>query len=271
GFDSRVGVYIDGVYVGQSPAINQELLNLERVEVLRGPQGTLFGKNTVAGAINLITRKPDDELRGMASIDVGNLNYREVKGFVNLPFSDTVSTAFTVAKTDRDGYVPNIVTGNDLNERDVLAYRAQLRIDATDRFEINASFDGLNSEGLILIGDPVTDMLALQPVQIAPEPGVVGFNFDPSDERDVYGANLDVAYELANGHPVKRISGDGTTPAGYSKATDSYPVDIVSLEYTGTYEVLSKEFRFISSAETAFNYAAGLYYYRQDADTNRDV
>src|SRR5690606_36179056 len=69
GFDSRVGVYIDGVYVGQSPAINQELLNLERVEVLRGPQGTLFGKNTVAGAINLITRKPDDELRGMASID----------------------------------------------------------------------------------------------------------------------------------------------------------------------------------------------------------
>ena len=67
GFDSRVGVYIDGVYVGQSPAINQELLNLERVEVLRGPQGTLFGKNTVAGAINLITKKPDDELRGTAS------------------------------------------------------------------------------------------------------------------------------------------------------------------------------------------------------------
>ena len=70
------------------------------------------------------------------SIDVGNLNYREVKGFVNLPFSDTVSTAFTVAKTDRDGYVPNIITGNDLNERDVLAYRAQVRVDASDQLEI---------------------------------------------------------------------------------------------------------------------------------------
>ncbi|HWM26852.1 MAG TPA: TonB-dependent receptor, partial [Woeseiaceae bacterium] len=271
GFDSRVGVYIDGVYVGQSPALNQELLNLERIEVLRGPQGTLFGKNTVAGAINLITKKPDDELRGLASIDVGNFNYSEIKGFVNLPFSDTVSTAFTVAKTDRDGYVPNIITGSDLNARDVLAYRAQLRIDASDQFEINASFDGLNSDSLILVGDPVTDMLALQPVQIAPEMGVVGFNFDPSDQRDVYGGHLDLAYDLDNGHTVKSITGYRTTDAVYSNATDYSPVDIVSIEYSDDYDVLSQEFQFISPADTAFNYTAGLYYYRQEANTSRDV
>ena len=271
GFDSRVGVYLDGVYIGMSPAINQELLNLERIEVLRGPQGTLFGKNTVAGAINLITRKPDDDLRGMASIDVGNLNYREIKGFVNLPVSDKVSTALSVAKTDRDGYVENIITGNDLNERDVLAYRAQLRIEASDRFEINASFDGLNSDSLILVGDPLTDMLALQPVQIAPEMGVVGFNFDPSDERDVYGGHLDLAYDLESGHTVKSITGYRTTDAVYTNATDYSPVDIVSIEYSDDYDVLSQEFQFISSADTAFNYTAGLYYYRQDATTNRDV
>jgi iron complex outermembrane receptor protein len=271
GFDSRVGVYLDGVYIGMSPAINQELLNLERIEVLRGPQGTLFGKNTVAGAINLITKKPDDDLRGLASIDVGNLNYREIKGFVNLPVSDSVSTAFSVAKTDRDGYVENIITGNDLNERDVLAYRAQLRIDANDRFEINASFDGLNSDSLILVGDPLTDMLAMQPVQIAPEMGVVAFNFDPSDERDVYGGALDLAYDLANGHTVKSITGYRTTDAIYTNATDYSPVDIVSIEYSDEYEVLSQEFQFISSADSAFNYTAGLYYYRQDAKTNRDV
>jgi iron complex outermembrane receptor protein len=114
GFDSRVGVYVDGVYVGQSPAINQELLNLERVEVLRGPQGSLFGKNTVAGAINLVTKKPDDELHGRVTGDIGNLNYSEIKALLNVPFSDTVSGAFSVSKTDRDGYVPNILTGNDL-------------------------------------------------------------------------------------------------------------------------------------------------------------
>ncbi|MEX2124720.1 MAG: TonB-dependent receptor [Woeseia sp.] len=271
GFDSRVGVYVDGVYVGQSPAINQELLNLERVEVLRGPQGTLFGKNTVAGAINLITKKPDDELRGTAGIDIGNLNYSEIKGFVNLPFSDTVSTAFSFAKTGRDGYVENIVTGSDLNARDVLAYRAQLRIEASDQFEINASFDGLNSDSLILVGDPLTDMLALQPVQVAPELGVVAFSFDPFDKRDVYGAHVDLSYDLESGHTVKSITGYRTTDAVYANATDYSPVDIVSIEYSDDYNVLSQEFQFISSADSAFNYTAGLYYYRQDADTSRDV
>jgi len=271
GFDSRVGVYVDGVYVGQSPAINQELLNLERVEVLRGPQGTLFGKNTVAGAINLVTKKPDDELHGLASIDVGNLNYRKITGFMNLPISDTVSSSFSVSKTDRDGYVRNIITGNDLNERDVLAYRAQLRIRPTDRFEINASFDGLNSDGRILVGDPITDMLGMQPVQIAPKMGEVAFSFDPNDKRDVYGGSLDLAYELNGGHTVKSITGYRTTDAIYTNATDYSPVDIVSIEYTDKYDVLSQEFQLISSTDRAFSYTAGLYYYYQKAKTNRDV
>jgi iron complex outermembrane receptor protein len=271
GFDSRVGVYVDGVYVGQSPAINQELLNLERVEVLRGPQGSLFGKNTVAGAINLVTKKPDDELHGRVTGDIGNLSYSEIKALLNVPFSDTVSGAFSVSKTDRDGYVPNIITGNDLNERDVLAYRAQLRIQPSERFEINASFDGLNSESLILVGDPITDMLALQPVQIAPEFGVVAFNFDPFDQRDIYGGHVDFNYDLESGHAVKSITGYRTTDAVYSNATDYSPVDIVSIEYSDDYDVLSQEFQLISPDEGAFTYVAGLYYYRQDANTNRDV
>jgi len=71
GFDTRVGIYVDGVYMGQSPSVNQELLDLERVEVLRGPQGTLFGKNTVAGAINLITKKPEHEFTGSFNVEIG--------------------------------------------------------------------------------------------------------------------------------------------------------------------------------------------------------
>jgi len=271
GFDSRVGVYVDGVYVGQSPAINQELLNVDRVEVLRGPQGTLFGKNTVAGAINLITKKPDDTFHGTVGADFGNLDYSELKGIVNIPFSDSVSGNLSVAKTDRDGYVRNIVTGNDLNERDVLAYRAAFRVLASDRLEINASFDGLNSEGLILIGDPVTDMLAMQPVQVAEEVGVVAFDIDPSDERDVYGAAIDVAYDFDGGPTFKSITGYRTTDAVYSNATDYSPVDIVSIEYTDKYDVLSQEFQLISQDDGNFTWMTGLYYYAQDSDTNRDV
>ncbi|HNP64709.1 MAG TPA: TonB-dependent receptor [Woeseiaceae bacterium] len=271
GFDSRVGVYVDGVYVGQSPAINQELLNLERIEVLRGPQGTLFGKNTVAGAINLITKKPDDEFHGIVSADIGNFNYSEIKGIVNLPLSDRVSAGFSVSKTDRDGYVRNIVTGNDLGNRDVLAYRAQLRIAASDKLEINASFDGLNSEGLILLGDPVTDMLGAQPVMAAPALGEVAFNFDPFDDRDVYGGALDLTYDLDSGHTLKSITGYRTTDAVYSNATDYSPVDIISIEYADDYDVLSQEFQFISADGEPFTYMVGLYLYQQESKTNRDV
>ncbi|HNP34747.1 MAG TPA: TonB-dependent receptor [Woeseiaceae bacterium] len=271
GFDSRVGVYVDGVYVGQSPALNQELLALERVEVLRGPQGTLFGKNTVAGAINLITKKPDNEFHAKVSADIGNMNYSEFQGIVNIPFNDKVAAGFSVSKTDRDGYVNNITTGNDLGSRDVLAYRAQLRILASDQLEINASFDGLNSESLILIGDPITDMLALQPVPVAPELGEVAFNFDPYDDRDIYGGAVDVTYDLKNDHTLKSITGYRTTDAVYSNATDYSPVDIVSIEYTDDYDVLSQEFQFISPDTQPLTYMVGLYFYQQEATTQRDV
>ena len=89
--------------MGQSPSVNQELLDLERVEVLRGPQGMLFGKNTVAGAISLVSKKPSDEFYGQVSADLGNFNYRELKGMVNVPLGDTLAAKVSVSKTDRDG------------------------------------------------------------------------------------------------------------------------------------------------------------------------
>ncbi|WP_339865255.1 TonB-dependent receptor [Paremcibacter congregatus] len=271
GFDARVGVYVDGVYMGQSPSLNQELLDLERVEVLRGPQGTLFGKNTVAGAISLVTKKPGDEISGQVSADFGNLGYREFKGMVNLPVSDKVSTKFSVAKTDRDGYINNIVTGNDLMEIDTLAYRAQIRVQVSDQLEVNASFDGLNSESLILVGEPLTDMLAITTVPLAPEERVVAFSADPTDKRDIYGGHLDVNYETNGGFTIKSITGYRETDASYSNVTDYAHLDIVSIEYADKYKQFSEEIQFISPDGQDFTYMVGLYYYDQKADTQRDV
>jgi len=108
-FDSRVGVYLDGVYLGQGPALNQDLVDLEQVEVLRGPQGTLFGKNTVAGAISLVSEKPHfDETEGKVTANVANYNGRELKVQTNIPLSDTVAGKFAFSTRERDGYIPNI-------------------------------------------------------------------------------------------------------------------------------------------------------------------
>jgi len=88
GFDSRVGVYIDGVYIGQSPAINQGVGDFERIEVLRGPQGTLFGKNAIAGAINLISQQPNDDFQTSVKVNIGNYDLQEYHIQSNIPFTD---------------------------------------------------------------------------------------------------------------------------------------------------------------------------------------
>lgn len=108
GFDSRVGVYLDGVYLGQGPAVNQDLVDLERVEVLRGPQGTLFGKNTVAGAISLISEKPHDEFEAKATINVANFSGLELRANANIPLSDSVAAKIAFSTRERDGYIDNV-------------------------------------------------------------------------------------------------------------------------------------------------------------------
>ncbi|WP_165793466.1 TonB-dependent receptor [Hyphococcus luteus] len=271
GFDSRVGVYVDGVYMGQSPAVNQELLDLERVEVLRGPQGMLFGKNTVAGAVSLVTKKPADEFSARVTADIGNYDYREFKGIVNVPLGQMAAAKFSIAKTDRDGYIDNITTGNKLDTKDVWAYRAQLRITPTDNFEANFAFDGLNTDNKILVGEPLTDMLGIGPVPVAPEPRRVAFEFDPSENRDIYGGMMDLEYNLDNGFTLKSISGYRNTDAFYTNATDYSPVSVVSIEYSDKFEQFTQEFQAISPPGERLTYMLGFYYYNQDSDTQRDV
>lgn len=271
GFDSRVGVYLDGVYLGQSPSVNQELLDLERVEVLRGPQGMLFGKNTVAGAISLITKKPADEFSARVTADIGNLDYREFKGIVNIPLAENVAAKLSVSKTDRDGYIDNITTGNDLNTKDVLAYRGQLRITPSEKLELNFSFDGLEADNRILVGEPLSDMLGIFPVQVAPEPRTVAFDFDPSEDRSLYGGSADVEYKFDNGFVLKSITGYRNTDATYRNVTDYSPVSVIFIDYTDKFEQTTEELQLISPGGERLNYMFGLYYYNQDADTVRDV
>lgn len=114
GFDSRVGVYLDGVYLGQGPALDQDLVDLDHIEVLRGPQGTLFGKNTVAGAVSLISKKPGGELSADVTANVYNFGGLELKGVVNIPLSETVSARISASDRQRDGYISNVWSPSDV-------------------------------------------------------------------------------------------------------------------------------------------------------------
>ena len=114
GFDTRVGVYLDGVYMGQSPAVNQAMLDLDHIEVLRGPQGTLFGKNSVAGAVVMVSRKPEPELSADVSVNVYNYDGLELKLGANIPLGDWGAVRFNLYNRENEGFVTNVFSTEHL-------------------------------------------------------------------------------------------------------------------------------------------------------------
>ncbi len=271
GFDTRVGVYLDGVYLGQSPAINQDLLDLERIEVLRGPQGTLFGKNTVAGAMNLISQKPTDTLEGSIGMEYGSLDSRQVSGTVNVPLGDSVAVKVSANQQQREGDMLNLTTGHLLNEQDASAYRAQLQYDAGGAFTAIATVDGMSSDRLSTSGEPVTNTFGSAPERAAPEPREVALDLDPSEQRDIEGASLTLEWDLESGFSLKSITASRSTELEYRNDVDYSPLNLVKLDYQDAYDQFTQEFQLVSPDDGGFRYVAGLYFYDQDADSTRVV
>ncbi len=142
--DPSSAVFIDDVYLGRPAAIAFDAFDIERIEVLKGPQGTLFGRNVVGGAINVITRKPDiDGFDASVEATYGNYNRLDGAGFVNLPFAgNTGAIRVSGAYRSHDGYVRNAFLNQDVDDQETLSGRFQFYAQPTDRFNVLLSLDG---------------------------------------------------------------------------------------------------------------------------------
>lgn len=161
-----VGLYVDGVYIARSVGAILDLIDVERLEVLRGPQGTLFGRNTIGGAISIHTPKPDPggELDGTLAAVVGTDDRINVKGEVHLPLGDTVAIRASLASLQQDGYVDR-GDGVDLGDDDTITGRAALAWYPSDRLavDLNADYtrDRENGPAMELLGIDFTDLSQL--------------------------------------------------------------------------------------------------------------
>ena len=124
--DPGVGIYIDGVYLARSVGANQDLLDIERIEVLKGPQGTLFGRNTIGGAVSLVTADPDDTFSGRGDFTIGRFNLMHARGTVNVPLSESLFASASFAVKSRDGYGKRIAfpSPNTVNQTPFTAFPA---------------------------------------------------------------------------------------------------------------------------------------------------
>jgi outer membrane receptor protein involved in Fe transport len=141
GLESSVGVFIDGVYRSRTGVGLTELGALDRIEVLRGPQGTLFGRNTSAGLISIITAKPRFSPEIGGQIDVGNFNMRRLEGSLTGPLSDTIAARLDGVWMKRDGFLKDDISGRRINDRDRWMLRGQILFQPSDNFSFRLIAD----------------------------------------------------------------------------------------------------------------------------------
>lgn len=141
GFEQGVGVYVDQVYYNRIASATLDFVDVEQIEVLRGPQGTLYGKNTTAGAINITTRAPSFELEGRAEISVGNYEFKQAKASISGPITDKLAARLSISTTDRRGTIQNVTTGQWINSQDNVGVRGALLWKPTEDFRVTFSGD----------------------------------------------------------------------------------------------------------------------------------
>ena len=192
GADPAVGVYQDGVYIGRSGGSKVAFNDLARVEILNGPQGTLFGRNAAAGAIQYISNKPDEELYGWARGTVGNYDRYQVDGVANVPLADNLYFRVGMLWNQRDGWIDNVYNGNDLARQGNRSIVTQLRWLPTDRLDtiLRLEFDQTDEDSRVRSS-----------AVWGPRDNGAGFNkvasdSDLSEKRNLYGASWHLTYDM---------------------------------------------------------------------------
>ena len=157
-FDPAVGVYVDDVYLSRIRGNQLDLLDVDRIEVLRGPQGTLYGKNTIGGAIKYVSRKPGKQFRADASVTVGSYHQFDVKAAVSGPVSDTLSLGLAFIREKHEGYVKDPVLDRRYNDKNNWGTRGALAFTPSSRFRFDLSADYSHDNDALNVGAPINEL-----------------------------------------------------------------------------------------------------------------
>lgn len=273
GFEQSVGMYIDGVYHGRDRTYRGSLLDLDRVEVLRGPQGILFGKNTIAGAINIATAKPSQELEASIGLTYGSYGERKLRGIISGPLSDTLSARLAISDESEDGYIDNSLPAADGAENDNQTIRlsflwqpnddlqATLKIEQGD-FERRGTTYQVTDTGLVGAATfasfaPGFESRFDEDTHID---NTLGDQVLTTDSENV---TLAIEYQLGDFTLVSTsayigFDGDDGTDVDFS------PLPLLFVDQQQEFQQISQELRLSSPGGELVDYIAGVYYQNSD-------
>ena len=272
---SPVASYIDEVYKGNFVLFGVEMYDLERIEVLRGPQGTLYGKNTTGGAINFITHKPGFNTEGYIKAGGGNYNRREVEGaFQTGLIPDRLAVRVAMTYTKADGFVKNILPGHpDLEGVDQYGVRISLLFRATDSldFTLRYSKSMQDPQNYAIIPGRVSDLGvglvgAYYPTSDGTATGVplsndqVAQNYTPRRRQDNQAVSLTTNWAISDSYAITAISSWDQGALFNPEGTDGAGIDIFKIPYIGRTHQVAQDIRLTTTGTDALNYIVGAYY-----------
>jgi iron complex outermembrane recepter protein len=302
GGDPGVALHYDGVYLGRPVAYLFSSFDSERVEVLRGPQGTLYGRNATGGSINYITRKPEKELGGEADLTLGDYQWVRFRGALNLPLGNTASSRIVAFAEERDGFTRNPAPGGRRpNDADNRGARVHLQFDPSEATSILLSATYVDVGGVGRQAELRTPFPGTLSVPVATIAGPPGFAFSPGGpmsgvpasnryvdaagnvvlndlrpfvEANDYPESLDSKFQLASvaldhdfgAVALRSITAYVETEYASDQDADQGPLDLAELLLTESAEQISQELQLLSTGEGAWEWIVGAYYFKEDAD-----
>jgi iron complex outermembrane receptor protein len=267
GADANVAIYIDGVYQPNQTGNFGDLLDIEQIEVLKGPQGTLFGRNATGGAINIKTSKPSFTPSGKMSFSYGRFNDLRLTANASAGLSDTLAIGFSALYGDDDGYTQNLGTGNKVSDANSQSFRGKLLWEPSD------------STSLLLTGDwskrSDNSAFALQPLNDnnnnRTRPGripvtnkrEVSLTFDPQIDTETTGISLRGDFDLGFAS-LSSISSWRTRENYILTDSDRTNLALIRADINQDQETWTQEFNLVSPSTGAFRWFAGFFYYEDD-------
>ncbi len=283
GIEPGVGFYVDGVFFARPAAATLDFLDIERIEVLRGPQGTLFGKNTTSGAINITTRRPSFSPETNFELSYGNYGFLQAKGSFSGPLSDKVAGRFSFSGTQRDGLLYNVVTQDDVNDLNNAGVRGQLLFTPTTNVAILFSADATRQrpEGYAQVVAGVVPTLRnanRQYPQIAADLGYAPPSFNAFDRlidtdtparsnQDLGGASVTVDWTVGPGQLTS------ITAWRYWDWNPSNDRDFIGLPVTtvsaapSEHRQWTQEVRYAGETSANLNYVVGVFAFHQQLNS----